>query len=109
MQLPHRLTVISPVAVPDDYDNPNPRQDYGPLAPRRTVWANVQPDASTEPAAPARGPVVTGWRVFTYDPIGARERVVWNGRVCEVDGEPSRWSPRFGRVHYELVLRHVEG
>ncbi|SDC25731.1 phage head completion protein [Actinokineospora iranica] len=109
MQFPHELTVITPVEVPDDYGNPTPRLDYGPTAPRRVVWANVQPVGSSEPAAPARTPVVTRWRVFTFDPIGARERVQWRGRVFEVDGEPDVWAPRFGRAHHELTLRHVEG
>ncbi|WP_026424674.1 phage head completion protein [Actinokineospora inagensis] len=108
--LPHRLVVITPVEMRDEYDNPTPVLDYGPTAPRRTVAANVQPLTSTEPAVvQERAPVVTRWRVFTREEITARERVVWDGRVCEVDGRTARWAPRFGHVHYELVLRHVEG
>ncbi|MGY6652815.1 hypothetical protein ACXIZN_11655 [Amycolatopsis sp. TRM77291] len=109
MQLPHRLIVVTPVPVPDEYENPVPRLTYGPDAPRRTVAGFMQPGSSTEPASPGRQAVVTGWRAFTAAPVTARERIEWDGRTFEVSGEPARWSPRFGYVHYELTLTHVEG
>jgi hypothetical protein len=64
----------------------------------------LQPGASTEPVQPGRTPVVTTWRLFTAAPIGARERIAWQGRVFEVTGEPSWWSPRLGHTHYEAHL-----
>jgi hypothetical protein len=109
MRLPHILTVVSPVGVADEYGNPAPRLTYGPDAPRRVVPGLVQPDSSTEPVAPGRQPVVTSWRAFTSEPVAVRERIEWDGRTFEVMGEPARWSPRFGYVHYELTLTHVEG
>ncbi|MFD6070315.1 phage head completion protein [Amycolatopsis lurida] len=109
MRFPHRLTVVTPVSVPDEYENPVPRLTYGPDAPRRTVAGFMQPGSSTEPAAPSRQAVVTGWRAFTAAPVTSRERIEWDGRTFEVSGEPARWSPRFGYVHYELTLTHVEG
>ncbi|MBP2320488.1 hypothetical protein JOF56_000873 [Kibdelosporangium banguiense] len=109
MQLPHRLIVITPAEQTDEYDNPTPALDYGPAAPRRTLWGLLQPAASTEDPQPGRVPVTTSWRLFTVQPISARERVEWNGRVLEVNGEPARWSPRFGHVHYEATLTTVEG
>ncbi|MEV6448453.1 hypothetical protein [Amycolatopsis sp. NPDC051716] len=109
MRLPHLLTVVSPVATTDEYGNPVPRLTYGPDAPRRIVPGLVQPGSSTEPAVPGRQPVVTSWRAFTAEPVTARERIEWDSRTFEVTGEPARWSPRFGYVHYELTLTHVEG
>ncbi|MER6665725.1 hypothetical protein ABT256_14375 [Amycolatopsis japonica] len=109
MRFPHLLIVVSPVGVADEYGNPVPRLVYGPNAPRRTVAGHVQPGGSTEPAAPGRQAVVTKWRAFTAAPVTARERIEWDGRTFEVSGEPARWSPRFGYVHYELTLTHVEG
>jgi hypothetical protein len=35
--------------------------------------------------------------------------VVDSSPLATVSGEPARWSPRFGYVHYELTLNHVEG
>ncbi|MBM7771730.1 hypothetical protein JOD54_001934 [Actinokineospora baliensis] len=111
MLLPHRLVVITPIQVTDAYGNPAPTLDYGPAAPRRTVAANVQPLSTAEPVTVLQGrsPLETRWRVFTREAIDPRDRVLWGGRVCEVDGRPAHWAPRFGRTHYELVLRHVEG
>ncbi|WP_328611778.1 hypothetical protein OG943_22550 [Amycolatopsis sp. NBC_00345] len=109
MQLPHRLTVVTPVPITDEYTNPVPRLTYGPDAPRRIVAGLVQPGSSTEPVVPGRQPVVTSWRAFTAEPVTARERIEWDGRTFEIAGEPARWSPRFGYAHYELTLTHVEG
>lgn len=109
MQFPHRLVVITPTPITDEYDNPTPRLDYGPDAPRRTVWGLLQPAESREPAQAGRAAVVTSWRLFTAAPVTARERVQWRGRVFEINGAPSWWSPRFGYTHYEAQLTHVEG
>lgn len=109
MHLPHRFLIVAPVTVTDDYDNPDPDLDYGPDAARRVAWGHLQPAGSSEPAEPGRRAVVTAWRLFTLQPIAARERIEWNGKVLDVDGEPDRFEPRFGRVHWECRLTHVEG
>ncbi|XVV05332.1 hypothetical protein ACQPW3_08050 [Actinosynnema sp. CA-248983] len=109
MQFPHRFLVVTPTPVADAYDNPTPDLDYGPDAARRVMWGHLQPLGSTEPAEPGRRPVVTRWRLFTIEPVTARERIEWQGRVLDVDGEPDRFEPRFGLVHYETRLKHVEG
>ncbi|SMD27068.1 head-tail adaptor protein [Kibdelosporangium aridum] len=93
MQLPHRLILVTPTELVDEYDNPTPALDYGPAAPRRTVWGLLQPTASAETAEPGRVPVTKSWRLFTVQPIATRERVEWNGRVLEIDGEPARTKP----------------
>ncbi|MGH2375098.1 MAG: phage head completion protein [bacterium] len=109
MQLPHRLVVVNPVEIVDEYNNPVPGLHYGSGASLRTVYAHVQPIASSESADPGRTPVVTRWRVFATEPIGPQERVEWRGMVFEVDGEPLEWTPRFGHTHFEITLRRIEG
>lgn len=109
MQLPHRLIVVAPREVVDEYDNPTPRLDYGPGAARREIWGHLQPVVSREEPAAGRHSVITLWRLFTFSPLGARERAEWRGLVLDVEGEPAMWAPRFGRTHYEATLRRVEG
>jgi hypothetical protein len=99
MQLPHRLIVITPTEQTDE---------YGPAAPRRTVWGLLQPAASAEAAQPGRAPVTTSWRLFTREAIRARERVEYDGRTYLVVGEPAHWTPRPGHSHYETTLAHLQ-
>jgi hypothetical protein len=107
--LPHRLTVITPVGVVDEYGNPVLRLDYGPGAARRTIPGLMQPTGSTSNPEPGRTAIVTTWRLFTTAPITARDRILWQDKVFQVTGEPSWWSPRFGHTHCEANLTHVEG
>ncbi|GAA4527461.1 hypothetical protein [Amycolatopsis samaneae] len=113
MNLPHQLVVISPREVTDAYDNPTPTLDYGPDAPRRAVAGLLLPRdsvrASRTDPTPGRAPVTSGWWLLTTDPIHPRERVVHDGRTFTVDGEPARFAPHPGLVHYETVLTHTEG
>lgn len=111
MRLPHQLVVITPREISDAYDNPTLELDYGSDAPRRTVAGLLLPRDTargTDPA-PGRAPVTGGWWLLTTDPIRARERVVYDGRVFTVEGEPAQFAPRPGFVHYETVLTHTEG
>lgn len=109
MQLPHQLVVVNPVEVSDAYGNPVPELHYGPAASLRTVYAFVQPVASTERAEPGRATVVSRWRAWATGPIGPQERVEWRGMTFEVDGEPLVWTPRFGHTHWEITLRQIQG
>lgn len=113
LNLPHLLTVISPREVPDAYDNPTPALDYGPDAPRRTVAGLLLPrdtvrTGGTE-SAPGRVAVTAAWWLLTAEPIHARERITHDGRTFTVEGEPARFEPRAGFLHYEIVLTHTEG
>ncbi|KJK48919.1 hypothetical protein UK23_15455 [Lentzea aerocolonigenes] len=83
--------------------------DYGPAASRRTVRGMMQPRTSTTSSEPGRQAVTGSWWLFTLDPIAARERVEHDGRVYQVEGDPERWEPRPGRVHYETTLTHADG
>jgi hypothetical protein len=109
MLLPHRLTVITPTGVVDEYGNPVPRLDYGPGATRRPIAGLMQPTGSTPNPEPGRTAIVSTWRLFTTAPITSRDRILWQDKAFQVTGEPSRWSPRFGHTHYEANLAHMEG
>ena len=109
MLLPHRLTIITPVGVVDEYGNPVLRLDYGPGAARRTIACLMQPTDSTPNPEPGRQAVVTTWRLFSTSPIATSERIIWQGKTFRITGEPARWTPRFGYTHYEANLTHVEG
>lgn len=109
LYLPHLLTVITPVEVRDEYDNPTPRLDYGQAAPRRHMRGLLQPRTSTGQTQPGRQAITSTWWTYTVEPIHPRERVEHHDRVYAVDGEPERWEPRPGRVHFETTLTHVEG
>ena len=110
MLLSHRLTLITPVGVVDEYGNPVLRLDYGPGAARHPIAGLIQPTGSTPHPEPGRqAAAVTTWRLFTTTPITARDRILWQGKTFQVTGEPSWWSPRFGHTHYEANLTHMEG
>ncbi|GLY51301.1 hypothetical protein Lesp01_49570 [Lentzea sp. NBRC 102530] len=69
----------------------------------------LQPRTSNTENEPGRQAVTGTWWLFTAEPIAARERVEYDGRVYQVEGEPERWEPRPGRVHYETNLSRVDG
>ncbi|WP_326950256.1 hypothetical protein OG439_16600 [Amycolatopsis sp. NBC_01307] len=95
--------------MPDAYDNPVPALDYGPDAPRRAVAGLMLPRGGDTELSPGRSAVTGVWWLLTAEPIGARERVVFDGRTFTVEGEPARFEPRPGFLHYETVLTHTEG
>lgn len=109
LNLPHQLIVITPREVPDAYDNPTPALDYGPDAPRRAVAGLLLPRGGGTESSPGRVAVTGAWWLLTTEPIRARERVVVDGRTFAVEGEPARFDPRPGFLHYETVLTHTEG
>jgi hypothetical protein len=113
LNLPHQLIVITPREVPDAYDNPAPALDYGPEAARRAVAGLLLPrDAARSggtDSSPGRVAVTGAWWLLTTELIHARERVLFDGRTFAVEGEPARFEPRPGFLHYETVLTHTEG
>ncbi|WP_170166514.1 hypothetical protein [Lentzea atacamensis] len=50
----------------------------------------LQPRTSATTAEPGRQAVTGSWWLFTLDPIAARERVEYDGRVYQVEGDPER-------------------
>ncbi|MCP2092663.1 hypothetical protein LV78_000603 [Actinosynnema pretiosum] len=109
IRFPHRIVIITPVPVPDAYDNPAPAWDYGPDATRRVGWGRLTPAGSTESAEPGRRPVISRLELVTFDHLAERDHVEWKGRAYQVDGAPDVHEPRFGLVQYQARLKHVSG
>jgi hypothetical protein len=71
---------------------------------------SVQPDGTTEARDPGGVEVSAQWRLFTRCGASADfrkgDRVLWDGRVLDVVGDPQRWpGPGGGTHHWEVVLR----
>lgn len=109
LNLPHQLIIITPREIPDAYDNPASALDYGPDAPRRAVAGLLLPRGGDTEPSPGRVAVTGAWWLLTFERIRARERVIVDGRTFAVEGEPARFEPRPGFLHYETVLTHTEG
>lgn len=109
LYLPHELTVIAPREITDPPAGRAPRLDYGPRAARRVVRGLLQPRSSDDTTEPGRRPTATRWWLFTREAIRARERVEYDGRTYLVVGEPARWAPRPGQLHYETTLAQLDG
>jgi hypothetical protein len=86
-----RTAVPYPVRVGDEYDNPVPRLEH-PGTAHRTIAGLIQPTGSTPNLEPGRTTLVTTWRLFTTSPATARDRILWQGRIFQVTGQPSQWS-----------------
>lgn len=105
--LPHSVTVTTPGRSTDGYGNE--ALDYVTGVTARTIAAYVQPRPGTE-NTDGRNAVERVWVMFTTAPVEALDRVTWEGRVYEVDGQPQRWDVPGRRTHhYESNLRAVEG
>lgn len=73
--------------------------------------AEVQPVSTTEAFEFASNVVVTTYRVFLGPrvAVSARDKIVWRGKVCDVQGDVEPHIVR-GRLHHqELVVRDVNG
>jgi hypothetical protein len=79
-----------------------------PNAARTTIRANVQPDRTVE-LNDQRQTTVTRWRLFCgpAEEIVATDRVEWDGRTLEVDGDVELWKRSGAPHHQEAVLRGV--
>lgn len=109
MQLPHKITLVTPIEIADEYGNPVSTLDYGSAARRRDALGLMQPQASTEKAQPGRQVMIARWRLFIRTRLAASERVEWRGRVFEVEAAPEVWSTHQGHRHTEATLRLVGG
>lgn len=83
------------------------------LAVGRTVFAHVQPSAFVFGSSEVVDRRQISTSVYALDlPAGtdieATDRVVFDGRVWEVDGEPRRWSMQGTPHHVEVSARRVE-
>ncbi|MFD4637385.1 hypothetical protein ACFWN2_08735 [Lentzea sp. NPDC058436] len=92
LRLPHRLTIVTPAEHPTSTTTRFPCSTTASgLPPRRGRDAATRTSATT--AEPGRQAVTGTWWAFTLDPIHARERVEYDGRVYQVEGAPEHWEP----------------
>lgn len=104
--LPHTLTWQRPSAAQDAYGNDTVSWD-SPTEKRvrgRLVQENVAPDEETY----GRQDVSAGWRLLTNElGIGPADRLVRDGLVYEVVGQPYRVAGIAADHHCEVRLRAV--
>lgn len=104
---PHTVTIVRPASGVDGYGDPS--EDWGQTT---STWsaAWVQPRSTSEVNG-GRTAVLTEWMAFLPEdaPIAAGDRLVWEGRTYEVDGEPAvLWNPS-GPHHVEASLKRITG
>lgn len=107
MIFPHTVTIHRPAAATDAYGDPS--VDWNDST-STTSAAWVQPRTSSEDND-NRAAISSGWMVFLPDgtDVHAADRVVWDGRTYEVDGEPAvLWNPS-GPHHVEAPLKRITG
>lgn len=80
---------------------------------RTTSRAHVQPGARAESGGD-RDTVTTGIRIWlpAGTDVTATDRIEWDGRTWEVDGEPQRWRPpRPGSAtaHVQVTAQQIRG
>ena len=76
---------------------------------------NVQPNTQVETVNEQRQLVIIGWRVQTDEgtdvDITAADRIEWDDKVLQVDGDVARWpDPLAGGVHHvEFTMKRATG
>jgi head-tail adaptor len=96
---------LRPAPVGDGYGNNRP--DWTSPA-TVTLPAEVQPMSGDEDLAD-QNRTTTRWRLFLNAgaDIVATDRIRWDGRLFEVDGDVERWKRRGVEHHIEAVLTRV--
>lgn len=103
--LPHTVGVITPTETTDRYGDVSKVYD---AANAEMISAYVQPNESDE-ATDQRDAVLYEYKVFSNAPVRADNRVIYDGRTYEVDGDAKRWDTPRGFSHYEFKLKKWEG
>lgn len=105
--LVHTVTIVHPGSTTDRYDND---VDDWTTATRTEAAAWVQQRSTGEDRG-GRQAVITGWKCFfaADAEVTARDRIEWDGRAFEVDGEPYAPSTPDGPHHVECQLKAVDG
>lgn len=89
----------------------NPAPGYGDPVPLEVT--SIAPRTSSEPDAEKRSAVVVGISLHVPDAshVGPHDRVIYNGKTYEVDGEVANWNTGpFGYTPgYVVNLKRPEG
>lgn len=100
------VTIVTPGSTTDRYDDLVP--DWtNPVAEIESAGWLTQVDTTEEVVG--RDAVVTGWMLFLppSDAITVADRVIANGSIFEVDGDPHYAQTPAGVHHIEARLRYV--
>lgn len=110
MKFPHLVIAVQPV-VSTDRNGSTVRSykesDGATRVPNVPAW--VQQSSADETHSDGRNAAVSDWVAFTLFEFSRFDRLEWNGKTFEVEGEPNPlYTPR-GLHHHEVGLRVVEG
>lgn len=107
MRYPHTVTIVQAATTTDRYGNTS--QDWG-TAVRTASPAWVQSRSTSEENGNRRA-VLEDLMAFLppTTKVTAHDRMEWDGRTYEVDGEPARFYNLAGLHHLEVPLAVVEG
>lgn len=102
--LPHTVTVQTAGTTTDRYGNTI--QDWSDPA-EVTAKARVELVLTQNPneVTNGRNDATSTWRIFTNATLTLRNRIVWDSRTFDVDGEPGPNYDAADLHHYEAILR----
>lgn len=105
---PHTVDIVHPdTSGTDQYHQPV--LDYAGGTTDAGVKAFVQP-VSQEEVRADQDTTVTRWKIFAdTQALSSLDRVVWDGKTYEVDGDTAIHSTPRGEHHRTALLRHVSG
>jgi hypothetical protein len=107
VKLPHTVAAVRAPLITDGKGNQI--RDWA-HATSKSYAAWVQPDNSLEQTVNQER-IVSRWRIFTEPAadILPTDRVTWQGKTFQVDGEIQGWDIGNGVHHHEGYLRLVTG
>lgn len=108
MRYPHTVTRLRPPLVEDRRGDERRDWPNAEATPDLRVW--VQQRSATEQVDATRDEQRTSWLMFSgVNDWLTTDRVLWQGRTFEVDGEPQVLQTPRGFHHVEVSLLRVAG
>lgn len=106
--LPHTVTIVRPVLVPNAHGNATP--DYGEAASRTTIQAWLQQDTRQETRSEGREAAIQAWLMVTnHADVLRGDRAEYGALTFDVEGPPEPVFTPAGFHHVEATLRVVDG
>ena len=108
MIYPHSVDIIRAASSTDAYGDPTLDWDTATTTSEVPAW--VQPRTTSEVTG-GRSAVLTEWMAFLppETDVAAHDRLRWEGRLYDVDGDPAYlWNPS-GPHHVEVPLTRITG
>ena len=106
--LVHRVTVTAPAAGTDRYGTTVKDWENSTAQTNVPAWMHQRSTTETRDGREAR---VTSWVAFLgpHVEVSAMDRITWDSRTFEVDGDPVVAFAPEGVHHVEVPLRIVRG